>query len=180
MGVHEPERLLEIVAQCGADRVVLFGWSLGAGVSIAAAARGDARIAGVIAEAPYRRAIDPARAVMAAAGLPHTLNLPPAMASLGIRHGVGPGWRGFDRAELAAKVTTPLLVIHGEVDPVCDPADGQAIAEAAPHGRYVEIPGGTHNGLWTDADTLGVCQAAVDTFFSGLPRPSSPQTASAD
>lgn len=44
------------------------------------------------------------------------------------------------RAELAA-ITAPLLAISGNDDPVCPPADLQAIAGAVPRGRHVSLPG---------------------------------------
>lgn len=44
------------------------------------------------------------------------------------------------RAEIAA-ITAPLLAVSGQDDPVCPPADLQAIADAVPSGRHVALPG---------------------------------------
>ncbi|MFM9996545.1 MAG: alpha/beta hydrolase [Phycisphaerales bacterium] len=72
--------------------LVLYGWSLGAGVSIVVA-RDDARIAAVIAESPYRLPATPARNVLRARALPHRLTLPPALWLLGMLFRVGPQFR---------------------------------------------------------------------------------------
>jgi pimeloyl-ACP methyl ester carboxylesterase len=139
----------------GKAGLVLFGWSMGAGVSIRAAAEdaaaGRGRIRAVIAEAPYIDPSTPARAVMRLRGMPHRLNLAPAMAWIGLTRGVGPRWAGFDRDAHAARLgAVPLTVIHGDADPVCPVDAGRAIAAAAPSGRLVIVPGAGHNDLWTD------------------------------
>ncbi|HVZ94831.1 MAG TPA: alpha/beta hydrolase [Phycisphaerales bacterium] len=103
-----------------APPIVLFGFSLGAGASIVAAASDRAtgfrgsermpgsprgasqtvsripqaapRIAAVIAEAPYRFPWTPARNVLRAIGLPHRVVLRAVFAVLGMRLGVGVTW----------------------------------------------------------------------------------------
>ncbi len=173
LGTREVAALRALIEAVDAQRpLVLYGWSLGAGVSIAAAAGpapGTPRPtppAAVIAEAPYRLPATPARNVLRAWGLPYRVNLPLALAGLGVRLGVGPSWRGFDRAALAARLPCPLLVIHGERDGVCPPEDGAAIARAAPVGTLALIPGGGHAGLWTDDSTAPRCQGAVRDFLA--------------
>lgn len=170
LGTHEPDdliALLDRVREPG-SRLILFGWSLGAGVSIAAAARGvqsrRARIDGVIAEAPYRHAWTPAANVMRARGLPHRWNIPPVFAMLGLELGVGPTWSwrgGFDRAALAAKLECPLLVLHGAEDDISPVEDGRQIAAAAKQGTFCPIAGAGHYGLWTEAPFAAQCVEAV-------------------
>jgi pimeloyl-ACP methyl ester carboxylesterase len=157
--------------------IVLYGSSLGAGLSIAAAA-GDhvARIAGVIAEAPYRTPIEPAWNLAKALQLPHRVNLPVAMTIMGVLFAGDWRWgrrkpegvRGFDRAALAASLRVPLLVLHGSEDVICEPASGKAIADAAPLGRFVEIAGGGHNDLWIVPERRDVMMAAVTGFLREL------------
>lgn len=173
MGADEHLDLLALLDSLGpADAgVVLFGWSMGAGVSIRAAA-GDAaagrnRIRAVIAEAPYIDPATPARAVMRLRGMPHRTNLPPAMAWIGIRCGVGARWSGFARDAHAARLGVPLTVIHGDADPVCPVDAGRAIAEAAPDGRLVVVPGAGHNNLWTDAAFEPVAAEALAAAVRG-------------
>ena len=172
LGTQEPEllkRLLDRVVQGDGARPLLFlyGWSLGAGVSIAAATDPAfaGRIAGIIAEAPYRLPKTPARRVLHLKRLPVKPVVPPAFALLGLRFGVGPGWRAFDRAEFARALSCPLLVLHGAEDEVCPIEDGREIAKAAPAGKLLEITGGNHNTLWTDPETGPRCAEGVRAFL---------------
>lgn len=154
MGIDEHLDLLALLDTLGDAPVVLFGWSLGAGVSLRAAIEnaGAHDVRAVVCEAPYVHALTPARNVIRLRGLPHRLNLPLAMAGIGTVYGVGPRWNGFARDAIAKRLgETPVTVIHGDADPVCPVADGRAIAEAAPNGRLVVVAGGGHNNLWLDA-----------------------------
>ena len=173
LGVHEPVLLAEIVRQFGDHRgVVLSGSSLGAGVSIVAAARlgeseGTPHILGVIAEAPYRLPWTPAFNVMRLSALPWRVPGPLAFFFMGLRDG-NPLWRGFDRAAAAARLTVPLLVLHGEDDEVSPLADGRAIAEAADsndRGELRTIPRGQHNNLWTEPALSELADLAVHRFL---------------
>ncbi len=167
LGVREPVMLSELCERYARDAgIVLYGWSLGGGASVCAGT--SAGVAGVIAEAPYRFAPTPARNVLRAAGLPYRINLPIAMAMLGVRLGVGPAWRGFDRAARARDLRVPLLVVHGTSDAVCPTDDGRAIAGAAPDGSIAEIPGGGHNDLWSDEANRRACIDAVRAFGARL------------
>lgn len=162
-GAGEVDDLVALIARLDKP-VVLFGWSLGAGISIAAAARhaeepGAARVLGVIAEVPYRMPTTPARAVIRSMNMPHTITLDAAFWIMGLRFGVGPRWKqgqggfGFDRAPLAGRLRCPLLVLHGDQDVIAPFEDGRAIAEAAgDRGRLVRFEGAGHNDIWSDND----------------------------
>lgn len=172
LGTREVEDLLVLIERTHEDGVplILFGWSLGAGVSIAAAVRAAGSVAGVIAEAPYRLPGTPAHNVLALRELPCRWNLPPALACIGLVSGSGPKFRGFDRAVLAGKLECPLLVIHGSEDVVSPPQDGRDIAGAARQGQFVDVAGGGHAGLWTDPATLEFCTRACGHFLErGVP-----------
>jgi len=173
LGTREVGALVSLIERVGGSGpVVLLGWSLGAGVSVAAAARLQEEcgrgVAAVIAEAPYRFPWTPARNVLRGFGLPWRVNLPPAMWGLGMRFGGGAGWPGFDREKLARNLPCPLLVIHGEGDEVCPVEDGREIAAAAPQGGLCIVPGAGHHGLWTEAKSTAVCVGAVQRLFSSL------------
>lgn len=146
----------------GAPGVVLYGSSLGAGVSIACAAGAppemQACLRAVIAEAPYRVPPTPARNVLRAAALPWRLNLWPALWLLGFTPGA---LRRFDRAAHAARLPCPLHVIHGDRDAVCPLQDGRDIAAAAPRAALHVIEGAGHLDLWTDPAHRARCAAIV-------------------
>lgn len=168
LGTAEPDDLATLVARLGSERpIVAYGWSLGAGVSIVAATR--VGLAGVIAEAPYRLAPTPARNVLRIRQLPYRLNVGPAFWLLGLWFGVGRKWIGFDRAEHAARVVCPMLVLHGSDDSVCPVGDGREIAARAPRAGLVEVPGGGHHTLWSDEGSRTRCETAVIAFLNSLP-----------
>lgn len=174
LGHREPDDLLALVERVGRERpIVLFGWSLGAGVSIAAAARlgelkDPPRLAGVIAEAAYRFVHTPPRNVLIARGLPYRVNLPIALRWIGWRCGAGAAWRGFDRAASAAMIRCPLLFIHGQNDPISPLDDAFALAGAATNARVDVIPGAGHVGLWTDPADRARCESAIEWILPAM------------
>ncbi|MBX9737325.1 MAG: alpha/beta hydrolase [Phycisphaerales bacterium] len=182
MGTTEVRDLLDLIATvCDGDRagapprLVLAGFSLGAGMSIAAAAAADARsanIVGVIAEAPYRLPQTPARRVLALRGLPHGLTLTVAMFIIGLLARQGWRWRSpggsFDRAEHAARLRCPLLLVHSRADAVCPIEDSQEIARRAGAGATLcslTAPG--HSEVWSHAEA-SVASNAVGAFIRSL------------
>ena len=165
---HDEAALRSLIEQVGDQRIVLYGWSLGAGLSIAAAI-GAQPVVGVIAEAPYAIPSTPARNVLTLQRLP-VFTLRPAMVVLSLMFGHGLRWRGFDRREWASKLEVPLLIIHGEHDAVCPFADGAEIAAKARLGRLLEVPGGDHNRLWTNPESGAVCREGVVGFLQELER----------
>jgi pimeloyl-ACP methyl ester carboxylesterase len=174
LGVDEHGPLGELVDRaCGPDqRVVLFGASMGAGTAIVLAAEraGDARIAGVIAESPYRLPKTPAVNVLKMAGMPWRVQAPLAYWWLGVRLGVGARWRPFDRAAHASRIGVPLLVLHGSQDSISPLADSEAIAKAAAQGRLEIIEGAGHNDLWREPDFADASEKAAGEFLGSLAR----------
>lgn len=166
LGTAEVQDLAALLERLGGGQVVLYGWSLGAGVAIAAA-HGRSNVTAVIAESPYRLAATPARNVLRARGLPHGLILGPALRALGLTF-PGLGDRAFDRSALAAELPCPLLVLHGDTDVVCPAEDGRAIAAAAPRGELAVIEGGGHNDLWTNQALAERCTAAIAGFLGRI------------
>lgn len=166
LGVGEVQDLLALVDRVGEKPVVLMGWSLGAGVSIAAAAQ-TKRVSGVIAEAPYRLARTPATNVIRARGLPASIIMPLVFAFIPVFVGGGIRPRRFDRCRHAAVLDCPLLVLHGNEDAVSPGVDGREIA-AAGRGVMVEVSGAGHNDLWTGAKFASESAAAVQGFIRRL------------
>ncbi|CAG0955403.1 Putative non-heme bromoperoxidase BpoC [Phycisphaerales bacterium] len=172
LGAREPGALKALIERIGGDRpLVLFGWSMGAGVSMVAAADPPAApVAGVIAEAPHRFAHTAARHMLEAKALPWRINLPAAMFLLGTELGIGAAWRGFDRLEFAKRLRAPMLVIHGADDEISPIEDGRELAAAAPSGRLLELEAVGHYGLWTEEPAVSRCAAALREFAGDCAR----------
>lgn len=171
LGVGEVDDLVALVDEVSPDApIVMFGWSLGAGVSIAAATRLGDRVRALIAEAPYRLAYTPAKNVVSQSAQPWRTTLGPGFAFMGLLRKRSPLWAGkwapFDRAELAKALTCPLLVLHGTDDTISPHADGQDIAEAAPNSTLHTIEDGSHNTLWIEESWRESASDAVDSFLS--------------
>lgn len=179
LGTHEVTDLLALVDRLrDAERpLILLGWSLGAGVSIAAAAAGvdptaPARVVGVIAEAPYRLARTPAWRMLGVMKWPRLGLLAPAIWLASLR---APELRrpdAFDRAALARRLKCPILVLHGERDEICPVEDGSAIASAGaqadPRSRMEAFPEAFHNDLWQNERRLAQGEAAVRVFVASV------------
>jgi hypothetical protein len=95
----------------GSSRVVLWGESLGSGVAVCLATRWQ--VAAVILEAPFTS--------IAAAAQHHYAFVPAAML---VRD-------RFDSLSRIARVTAPLLVLHGERDTIVPVRHGRALLAAA-------------------------------------------------
>jgi pimeloyl-ACP methyl ester carboxylesterase len=110
--------------------VVACGWSLGAAVAIALAARHPGEVHRVAALAPWTTLAD-----VAAAHVPGPL-VRPALAGR------------YDSLALAPGVRVPALVVHGERDPVIPVAQGAAVARAlGGPTRWVALPQTGHDDL---------------------------------
>jgi pimeloyl-ACP methyl ester carboxylesterase len=183
LGLDEHEALGELVATIN-QPVVFMGWSLGAGVSLVAARARLAKglgVAGVICEAPYRVPQSPAARVLAARGVPNLGVLAVTQWLIG-----GFAWRReggpFDRAEqarLLAEAGVPVLVLHGEADPVSPVEDGRAIAAAARTSAVI-VAGGRHNDLWVTPELRGASLAAVRGALAAWAKPVDPGPTAAD
>ena len=164
LGRTEAADLLALIEKTDGP-VVLFGWSLGAGVSIVAGVH--PRVVGVAVEAPYTLPQVPASRVMAARGLPGFGILRTALTTIG-----GLEWQrvggSFDRAVRAAKLTVPLLALHGREDPVCPVQGSTDIARAAQSGRVVTLEGARHNDLWINPSYRPQCCSALASWLAEL------------
>jgi fermentation-respiration switch protein FrsA (DUF1100 family) len=130
-------------ARYGADRIVVWGFSLGTGVAVALAV--EHPISKLILEAPYTSTVDVAGAL---------LRIVP----------VGLLMRDqFHSDRRIANVTVPLLIMHGSDDPAIPIAFGERLfALAHEPKQFVRFPGGGHENL----DNFG----AIDTarqFING-------------
>ena len=120
-----------------ADRIVLWGESLGTGVAIAIAA--ERPVARLVLEAPFLSAVD------VAAG---------AYPFVPVRWLMKDQFRSDRRI---ANVSVPVLVLHGERDNVVPIASGERLFSLIKGPkRFLRIPGGSHENL----GGFGVVEAA--------------------
>jgi fermentation-respiration switch protein FrsA (DUF1100 family) len=128
-----------------ADRIVLWGESLGTGVAVALAA--DHRVARVLLESPFTSAVDVAAA---------TYGFVP------VRWLMKDTFRSDQRV---GKISVPVLVVHGSQDTVIPIGFGERLYALirAPKG-FVRLAGANHN----DHDEHGIAQA-VRSFLAGSP-----------
>lgn len=112
----------------GADRIVPWGFSLGSGVAVALAA--EQPVGKLILEAPYTSIVDIAATLF---------RLVPVRWLLRDR---------FHSDERIARVTAPLLIMHGGRDSTISIAFGeQLFALAREPKQFVRFPKGGHNDL---------------------------------
>lgn len=118
----------------GVARVGVVGLSLGGYYAAAAAARDPRIIVAATVSGPYRldwsTLPDPVRDLMT-----RRAGSPSAAASFAAT---------VDLAERAPTLRCPLLVVDGGDDHIPGVADGAALANQAPNGRYLRVPGGDH------------------------------------
>lgn len=155
--------IIERVAESGRS-VVLWGFSMGARISIDAA-RGNASVLAVIAEAPYILPRTPAMNVLRLRGLPHRTNLTPSLWLISMMHGRPPGLAGSACALDPSSLAQPLLVLHGTADAVSPLDDGRTVARLAPKGIIAEITLGQHQSLWFDPRTSADAASALAGFL---------------
>jgi uncharacterized protein len=115
-------------ARYNADRIVVWGFSLGTGVAVALAA--EQPIARLILEAPYSSITDVAASAF-----------PIFPVRLVIRD-------SFHSDERIGRVKAPLLIMHGARDPTIPIAFGERLfALANEPKQFVRFPEGGHNDL---------------------------------
>lgn len=137
--------LASLAAQgIAADRVVLWGESLGGGIATRLAV--ERRVAGVILQAPFTSVADRAQELYPI--------MPARLLTL-------------DRFEILSRIATidaPLLIIHGEEDRVVPAEHGRRVLAAAREPKHgVFIPQADHNDLYA----YGLVDH-VRTFLAGL------------
>jgi fermentation-respiration switch protein FrsA (DUF1100 family) len=120
-----------------AERIVVWGFSLGTGVAVALAA--EKPVGKLILEAPYTSTVDVAAAL---------LRIVPV--SLLMRD-------QFHSDQRIARLSAPLLVMHGDSDPAIPISFGERLfALAHEPKQFVRFPGGGHDNL----DDYGAIETA--------------------
>jgi fermentation-respiration switch protein FrsA (DUF1100 family) len=133
-----------VLARFPARNIVLWGESLGTGVAVAVAA--EREIGAVILDAPFTSLADVGAAAYPFAPVRWLIKDP------------------FHSDERIARLTAPLLVLHGERDRIVPIALGEKLFSLAREPkRFVRFPLGGH----VDLDDNGA-QKAVRTFLNAL------------
>jgi fermentation-respiration switch protein FrsA (DUF1100 family) len=115
-------------ARYSADKIVVWGFSLGTGVAVALAA--EQRIGKLILEAAYTSTVDVAASLF---------------WFMPVRLVMRDQFRSDERI---AQVTAPLLIMHGTDDPAIPIAFGERLfALAHEPKQFVRFPGGGHENL---------------------------------
>jgi fermentation-respiration switch protein FrsA (DUF1100 family) len=115
-------------ARYGAERIVVWGFSLGTGVAVALAA--EQPIGKLILEAPYTSTADVAASLF---------------WFLPVRQVMRDQFRSDERI---ARVKVPLLIMHGSNDPAIPIVFGERLfALAREPKQFVRFPGGGHENL---------------------------------
>jgi uncharacterized protein len=128
------------------NSIIAYGESLGSGIAVRIAA--EQPVAGVILDAPYTSVVD-----IAAAAYPF---LPVRLLLID----------RYETRHYIAKVRAPLLILHGEHDPVIPVAMGRELARLANEPkRLVVFPSGGHSDLYVDGNDA---IAAVRDWIAGL------------
>ena len=124
-------------ARYSTDRMAVWGFSLGSGVAVALAA--DQRIGKLILEAPYTSISDVAASAFPFVPVRWLIRDP------------------FHSDQRIARVTAPLLVMHGARDATIPIAFGERLFELAHEPKvFVRFPEGGHN----DLDAYGAIETA--------------------
>ena len=119
-------------ARYSPDRIVLWGFSLGSGVAVALAA--DRPVGKIILEAPYTSMADIASSLFWFAPVRWLIRDP------------------FRSDQRIARVTAPLLIMHGARDPTIAIRFGERLfALAREPKQFVRFPEGGHDDLDNDA-----------------------------
>jgi fermentation-respiration switch protein FrsA (DUF1100 family) len=127
-----------------ANRIVLFGYSLGSGVAVPLATRNE--IAALVLFAPFASAVG-----LAAKEFPY---LPVRLLMKD----------QFRSVEIIAGVTVPILVVHGARDAVVPISSGRALYAAAPEPkRFVEYADADHFTLF-QAGGIQAIRSFLDEF----------------
>jgi uncharacterized protein len=139
--------------QPNAARRVIFGHSMGGAVAVTLASglRGGQDYGALALESTFTR-------------------LPDVAASAGFWGRVVSTFISldFNSAAKIDRIDAPILMLHGSADTTVPVALGRALRDAAPPGvRWVEVPGGTHSALHTQA--AAVYQQAFAELIQQLP-----------
>jgi alpha-beta hydrolase superfamily lysophospholipase len=158
------------------EHAPIFAWgrSMGSAIALRAAAEG-VEFAGLILEAPYADLVESVGSWLTLAGVPRFFAGPILWRAATL---CGVALRSPRPIDLAAVVNSPVLILHGEADPIIPPPEAARLADSfASPPRVLAIPGARHNDVFPLAGTetreaiAAFLNAGCDQVFSKLDRP---------
>ncbi len=158
------ERLRDWMDAVGLSRVHLLGHSLGGPVVAEFACRHPERLSHLVLVGATVGPASPQMPRQVAGLLRDFLYEPPTVFPVLLADYVRSGTRrivatevivdGEDTLAALARVPTPILIVRGGRDPIVSREDVGRMRVAAPHARYVEVPGAPHVLQWGHAAHL--------------------------
>ena len=152
----------------GAQRIVLFGWSMGAAIALQVAARPrhHGLITALVLDSPVLDWTETIKANCARSGLPAAVGLlaDPWLSAQPLANMVGlpesVPLRQFDWITRAAELTTPALILHGTRDSSAPIRLSQALRDLRPDLVTLETFDADHTLAWnTDPERWHECVA---------------------
>lgn len=153
---EDAEAAVDYAIQNGAQRIVLFGWSMGAAIALQVASRTRERdvIAGLVLDSPILDWVEVIKANCARSGLPAAagnLATPWLMLSWRARMVGLPGsipLREFDWVQRAEELTVPMLILHGARDDSAPINVSEALRDRRPDLVQLESFDAGHTLAW--------------------------------
>ncbi len=168
-GRDEPKDLMAIVdaLEPGGDRrAVLVGESFGAFVSLMTAARFPDRVLAVVAVSSYSRWDAPIGCLLKSLRVPRWPFVPLTLLFMRVFHGPIP-----TVLPLASRVRCPVLLVHGEHDPLTTIEGALELASHLREVRLVRLPTSEHTGLLSHLDPQ-----VIHKWLTGIERPEAAST----
>ena len=160
------EAAVRVATGRGARDIVLTGMSMGGAIIATFLRRSElapACIAAIL-DAPALNWGPILRHVARGSRLPQWL-VPGVMASAALQARID--WSALNHLGVAEPLPAPVLLIHGDRDPVVPVELSDAYADAQPKVDYLRVEGAGHVSAWNTAPTDYF--NAVASFLSGLP-----------
>jgi len=156
---EDAEAAVDFAVQNGAQRIVLFGWSMGAAIALQVANRTQERgvIAGLVLDSPVLNWIDVIKANCARSGLPAVaghlatpwLTLDPLARMVGLPGAIP--LRELDWVQRAEELTVPMLILHGTRDDSAPISVSVTLRDRRPDLVQLESFDAGHTLAWNSA-----------------------------
>ncbi|MGK0741320.1 alpha/beta hydrolase family protein [Leucobacter sp. Z1108] len=154
--VDDVEAAISYAVRRGAERIVLFGWSMGAEIALQLAHRSDYAqlVAGLVLDSPVLDWVEVIKANCARSGLPPAaghlaipwLTLGPLARMMGLPNAIQ--LRELDWARRAEELTVPTLILHGVIDDSAPISNSEALRDRRPDVVTLEAFDAGHTLNW--------------------------------